>query len=162
MTLAYNISFFVVSYFLWSYIHEMSHITAAKKTVGLRWYSLKIYPHIGFGRFNWASCIYWCKREPTPKEQAIISLAPRISGAIALLLLPASGLLYDGSIASGALSIFLASGAIDVTIGSIGYGENSDLMQAASAMRVSPWKMRLVGLVAVIVSLTSFLLIVLR
>lgn len=162
MIFLYYISLFIISYFLWALIHEMSHVMAAMRTVGVSWYSLRVYPHFGFGRFNWASCIYFVKKDPSRREQALISLAPRIMGTVAATLFPLSGILinsYGVDMITAIPLIFLVSGILDVIVGSLGISDSSDLVIAASALQISPWKIRVAGFLLAFLSLTSFYLI---
>lgn len=85
----------VASYFAWSYFHEKAHLIGVDKTVGLVKYEMKLYPHKGEYGFRWASVRYWTKREPTDKEQAIISLAPRIPDLVAVGAFVFTGLLLS-------------------------------------------------------------------
>lgn len=138
----------VASFFLWSYIHELSHVIAAKKTVGLEWYKMKLYPHRGKGGdWNWASVTYMPKREPTPKEQAIISLAPRVPGLIAVLLCPFFLLLPYGWLA-GIWVLLWGGGVVDLLNGSFANSEQSDIRKAARELKMKVWKLRLLALTA--------------
>ena len=142
----------IASYFGWSYIHEMAHIIAAKKTVGLAKYELKIFPHIDpTAGFRWAACKYWYEQKPTAGNQALISLAPRIPDALAVIMFALTGLM------SGWLAlvwgIVWGAGIVDLIVGSIGYSQFSDLRKAAVSIEWDPWILRLAGFAAAAASI---------
>jgi len=141
----------IASYFAWAYIHEMAHIIAAKKTIGLEKYELKIFPHTDpVAGFRWAACKYWYKEEPTDKQRAIISLAPRIPDYVAFVAFAFAGLM-SGWLAL-VWAIFWGAGLVDLINGSIGYSPYSDLRKAADSLKCSPWYLRIVGFASVLIS----------
>jgi len=150
----------ITLFFVWSYVHEMSHIIAAKKIVGLEWYKIKLWPHKYNGSIRWASVTYAFKRKATEYERAVISIAPRIPGAVALI-----GM-YCGFFMTGWVQIawmmFWGAGVIDFIYGSIGYSEYSDLRKAARGFGENPWKLRLYGLSGVLTLGITILYFILR
>jgi hypothetical protein len=140
----------IVSYFIWSYIHEMSHVLAAKCTVGVTDYEIKIFPnkHPVTREWRWASYQCWFKREPTPDEQAIISLAPRIPNFIAVIAFMFATLMNGWLLLIWA--IFWGAGLVDLFVGSLGISEHSDLRKAATSLECSPWVLRFVGFFAIL------------
>lgn len=141
-------SMVIATFFAWAYIHEKAHIVAANETVGVVSSQMKLYPHFYKGDFRWASVMYYMKRMPTDKEQAIISLAPRIPDLVALFLLPFGFLLSGLDVLQVMWFIFFGGGAVDLLWGSIGYSKYSDLMKAADALKISPWRLRIPGIFA--------------
>ena len=148
----------VISYFVWCYIHEMAHILMAKKLVGMQRYDLKVYPHrTKSNMFVWASCQYWLNRKATDKEDGLISLAPRIPDALAVLMFPLAGLM------SGWLFIFWAvfwgAGLVDLFNGSLGIRVQSDLRRASVSFKINGFLMRIVGMTFVAASVVTALAI---
>lgn len=138
------------SYFAWSYIHEMSHILMAKYLVGLEWYKIKVYPHVDkrLG-FVWASTRYMPKRKIESTERALISLTPRLPGIVACALAPLFVFLgIFGDIPSLLWLIFWGAGVVDVITGSMGISKTSDLKRAAYELKLSPWLLRPLMLLA--------------
>jgi len=142
----------VASYFGWCYIHEMSHILMAKATVGIYTYVLRIFPHKypGVG-WRWAACQYVFKTQPTSKQRAAISLAPRIPDTIALIMFALTGL-FTGW-AALIWGICWGAGVIDTITGSLGISEHSDLRVAATRLDKNPWWFRVAGFVGIAASL---------
>jgi len=90
----------IISYLIWTYIHEMSHIIAAHLTVGvIRWkinlfLMLENFPH-NIKNMRFAECIYYPKREIMSREKGIISLAPRIPDIVFAFLTPITALVNE-------------------------------------------------------------------
>lgn len=143
-------------FFLWSAIHELSHLVVAKLQ---RDYvvrpSFKLYPHIDevSQEFRWASISWEYPRDPklSGKEFAAIMLAPRVLGLIAAIALPFACLLPELWMISSWLTIW-GCGLIDLAYGSIGFSANSDLRVAALNLNISPWILRIAGWSVAIVS----------
>ena len=127
----------VITYPLWMWIHEYSHIRAANKYVGVEWYKMYLYPHKFNGVFYWARCQYLLKREPSSYELYKIAEAPRIPDFIAciLLILASAFHLYP-------LVILLLGGVIDLFIGSLGIHPESDIQKEARYGRMNLWYLR--------------------
>lgn len=139
--------------FVWTCIHELAHLVAAKLIVGADLIEFRPWPHTGDKGFRWGSVSWFWYREPTAKESAFVSLAPRIPNLVAALLLPVSLLLpYPWSWIVGG---FLGAGLVDFLNGSVGKSEHSDLRKASVRLQVSPWLLRVIGLVAILVSLLA-------
>lgn len=111
----------LLSYLIWSYLHEYAHISMAEYCVGVREYSLKLYPHkhpkLGF---VFASASYTLEREPSDYEDALISFAPRYLNALAVLFFPfCSESLF--------LSVLVGGGLVDLIRGSFIFCATSDI-----------------------------------
>lgn len=150
----------VAAYFLWCYIHEMSHVLMVKKLVGIQWYKIRLLPDFKSGSIRFASCQYLPVRERTDDEIAAISMAPRIPDLIAAFLLP-FGALFLGGLLLQFWIIFLGAGVVDLIWGSIGYSPSSDLRTAAAAQGQTPTAKRLAGFFFAAVSIVATLLLLL-
>lgn len=144
LTLVLGALILVSSFFTWAYIHEKSHILMAKYLVGLEWYKIKVYPHIDkVAGFRWAACRYLPKRNPTPTEDALISLAPRLPGIVACALAPLFVFFASFGITPALIwLIFWGSGVVDLINGSMGISQCSDLKKAVANLKISPWLLR--------------------
>jgi len=144
----------IASYFAWSYIHEMSHILAAKKTVGITKYELKIFPHVDpVAGWRWAACRYWMKRQPTDKEEAQISLAPRIPDSLAVIMFIFTGFMTGWP--ALLWGVFWGAGLVDLIVGSLGISQHSDLQRGANKLKWNPWALRISGFSGVVVSVLT-------
>ena len=130
----------------WNVIHEMSHVLMAKALVGLKKWKIYPYPHKSDGNFYWARTSWQSVDKPTRFQKAAIHLAPRIPNIIFIVLMALA------CMASSALAIFwliFCSGAlVDLLVGSLGIGKYTDLKIAARQLWISPWWLRVAGLVA--------------
>lgn len=136
----------VASFFTWSYIHEMSHVIAARYTVGIEWYRLKLYPHKSEHGWYWASVSYMPLEMPTSKDKAIISLAPWVAGIIAAIAFPFC-LLMPFWISVGWM-IFWGGGVVDLINGSASDSAGADIIKASQHLDIPRWKLSLLGLLA--------------
>lgn len=158
MTIILGVILAIASYFAWTAIHEFSHLFMAKKLVGVNKWKMKLYPHRAEdGSLRWGAVWYWMDRQPTDKEQAAISLAPRAPDLLA------AGLFAAGGLLSGPLAIlwfvFWGAGVVDLVNGSIGKSELSDLKRAAKALKKNPWWIRLAGFGTAVASIAVHFLI---
>lgn len=133
----------LAAFFLWAIIHELSHLLAAKATVGATLTDLKAWPHVYNGVFYWASIRYDRKREATRIEETLINLAPRIPGAVAAVAFPFTALLLSPW--CWFVGVLIGAALIDIAVGSIGYNIGSDARRAAAEMDVSIWWIRIIG-----------------
>lgn len=142
----------VVSFFAWTTIHEVSHLLAAKKLVGVVKYKIKPYPHIHpQAGFRWAGVEYWPEREVTSTESGLISLAPRLPNLLAAALCPLApfvGSLF-GLFPAVAWLLFWGAGVVDLLNGSIGYSKHSDLQNAAETLNINPWVLRCFSVISI-------------
>jgi len=142
-----------ISYVAWTYFHEISHVIAASKTAGITKYSINVFPTFS-PRLLFGYCDYDLKRKLTAREQVIVSLAPRIPDAVAVLAFPVVG--YLGNVVDPAFAImygvFWGAGIVDLMVGSMGMSPHSDLRKAATDGNINPWKLRLAGWGAVLLS----------
>ena len=131
-------------FFLWVFLHEMSHILAVHGTIeGKRW-QIKMCPYTSDkGSFRWAGYSYVSKRKPNSKELVMISLAPRIMNLVAVIAFP-FGVFFSG-LSAAIWFVFWGAGLVDFGIGSIGYSVDSDLRVASVAMGLKPWVLRVAG-----------------
>jgi hypothetical protein len=119
----------ILSYFVWAYIHEYAHLLTAKKLVGVKSYTMRIYPHnhprLGF---VFASVSYEYEKETmTLDQRAWISFAPRIPDAIALILFPFT---HDLDLF---WIILVGGGLVDTIRGSFVFSPTSDIKRYSEA-----------------------------
>lgn len=144
----------LLSYFLWAYIHEYAHLLIAKKLVGVKSYTMKIYPHkhprLGF---VFASVSYEYEKETiTLDQRAWISFAPRIIDALALIIFP---LTHDLDLF---WIILVGGGLVDTIRGSFIFSPTSDIKRYCDAWGLSYPHIRTVQLSLVGLSAILFLL----
>ena len=145
----------ILSYFVWAYIHEYAHLLTAKKLVGVKSYTMKIYPHkhprLGF---VFASVSYEYEKETiTLDQRAWISFAPRIPDAIALIVLPFT---YELDIF---WIILVGGGLVDTIRGSFIFSPTSDIKRYCDAWGLSYPHVRNAQLLLVGLSASIFLLL---
>lgn len=143
----------VLSYFLWAYIHEYAHLLTAKKLVGVKSYTMRIYPHkhprLGL---VFASVSYEYQKETmTLDERAWISFAPRFTDAIALIVFPFT---YDLDIF---WIILVGGGLVDTIRGSFIFSPTSDIKRYCDAWGLSYPHVRNAQLLLVGLSTVLFL-----
>lgn len=133
----------VVFFFMWTYIHEYSHLLAVRFTVGEEWHEINIVPKIEGTAIRWGYIRYMTKRTPTNSDDFVISLAPRFPNLIALGLLPWAT--YLPGLLGWVVSLFLLTGLVDFYSGSMGFHEESDLKIAVGHNKRWLWAFRFVG-----------------
>ena len=142
------IAFSILTYVIWTVLHEVSHIAAANALAKISDAKIMPYPHVyerdGKKHFVFARATWrWVDGYPSNKKRALVSLAPRFFNLLAcLVLVLVFGLAFS---ASNFLLIFCLGGLVDLAVGSIGYREKSDLRKAATYLSLSPWIFRVVG-----------------
>lgn len=144
----------ILSYFLWAYIHEYAHLYTAKKLVGVKSYTMRLYPHnhptLGF---VFASVSYEYERDSmSNNERAWISFAPRIPDAISLLIFPFTSELDWFWI------ILVGGGLVDTIRGSFIFSPTSDIKRYCDAWGKDYEDMRTVQLGLVLLSFNIFVL----
>ena len=121
------------TFFVWAFIHEISHVIAYKRTVGLYGYELFLYPHIYDNHFYFARVTCCLKRRPSNAEQVIISMAPRLPDAVSAIFLLLVMLSVPRAFYVDFLIIFLLGGVVDLFVGCLGIGSRSDLRVASQS-----------------------------
>ena len=143
----------ILTYVVWAYIHEYTHLLIAKKLVGVNSYTIKLYPHnhsvLGF---VFASVSYQLKRNITSTERAKISFAPRIPDLFALILFPFTSNLDLFWI------ILIGGGLIDTIRGSFVFSPTSDIKKYCEAWELKISHVRTIQLSLVGLSLILFIL----
>lgn len=147
--------FAILSYFVWAYIHEYAHLLTAKKLVGVKSYTMRIYPHnhprLGF---VFASVSYEYEKETITLDQmAWVCFAPRISDAIALIVFPFT---YDLDLF---WIILVGGGLVDTIRGSFIFSPTSDIKRYCDAWGLSYPHVRNAQLLLVGLSAVLFLLL---
>jgi hypothetical protein len=159
MTLIVTLALVVPVFVLWTAIHELSHLAAARLTVDAELVWMRLYPHVDtVAGFRWGAVKYrYRERGPTDREQALISFAPRLPDLVAALAFPALGALPLTGTAFAVASLVLGAGLVDLGNGSLGLGEHSDLRRGAAALGRSPWLFRVAGALVLALSAGSWL-----
>ena len=113
--------FILFTYVSWTYIHELAHLLALKRYKEVKSWSIKPFPHkhprLGF---VFGSVSYDYEGGLTSYQLGVISIAPRIPGALGSLLfcIDTGNLYWD---------IFFAGALIDTLRGSLPLSETSDI-----------------------------------
>jgi len=130
----------LLTYFAWAAIHELCHFGMAKKLLGAKLVSMKLYPHMSPEGWRWAGVAFSYRMAMTAHRQARISLAPRLADFAAVVFLPIGCIVLTGT-AFWAWSIFWGGGIVDLANGSLGITKHSDLQRSGG----NPWLLRSVG-----------------
>lgn len=152
----------LVSYFLWTVIHELSHLAVAKMLRHVTWFKIRPYPNRMGDTWFFAS-VTWKHDgdELTPAEIAAISSAPMILDIVGGFITMVVAAAVTGPALP--LALVLAGGClIDMFVNSLGLSEKSDLQKTARGWGVSPWWIRVAGGGFVLLTLASVLCYVLR
>ena len=144
----------ILTYFVWAYIHEYSHLLVARKLVGVKSYEMKLYPHksetLGF---VFASVSYVFKKQRISlEERARISFAPRIADSVAIIVFPFTSDLDLFWI------ILVGGGLVDTIRGSFIFSPTSDIKRYCDAWGLSYPHVRNAQLLLVGLSAVLFLL----
>lgn len=144
------------AYFLWSVLHELSHIYAAKRLVGVTNWRIRPWPQVRDGTLLWGSAEYVLSRAASPREEAGILLAPRgldLVGAIGFIMTP----MFQGPWFS-VWGVLFGAGLLDLALGSLGISDISDLKRSSRALGWSPWYLRVAGFSVILLSAGAFAL----
>jgi len=149
---AWYLVLLVPVYFVWVFLHEGSHVVGLKVSgIGLESWKIKILPYRSVdGSYRFAGYTYKAKRKPNAGETVLIKLAPRLMNLVAVVLFP-FGMFFSG-VWSIVWFVVWGCGLIDLLVGSVGYSKSSDLVVASRAMELSPWVLRIVGFVLLLVT----------
>jgi hypothetical protein len=119
----------ILTYFVWAYIHEYSHLLVAKHLIGVKSYTMRIYPHkhpkLGF---VFASVSYEYETNLISLDQrAWVSFAPRVPDTIALIIFPFT---HDLDLF---WVILVGGGLVDMIRGSFVFSPTSDIKRYSQA-----------------------------
>ena len=142
-----------LAWFLWTALHETSHVIAAHsfaKLTDIKWW---LYPHRDeAGNFYFAKVQWNWNAEPaSPIHNAIIYLAPRVMDIVAAIALPFAVIFSVPWMI--AWIIFWGSGIVDFIVGSLGISEYSDLKRAATHLTIDPNIIRIIGFAIISISI---------
>ena len=140
----------ILAYFLWDLIHETSHLLVAHFMVGVRKWSMKLWPHYDQGALRWGAVEYWPERAVSSKEEVCILLAPRIPNLLSVLAFPFSAALSGQEFI--VWGVLWGAGLVDLLVGSLGISPTSDLRLASHYMKCSPWLLRVLGMILIFTS----------
>lgn len=138
----------IMSFFLWSFIHELSHGMMIKKFVKDVTLKFKIYPHFEEERFVWASISWKYPNEICLSRAQLgwISFAPRIPDYIGCLLTIALSILLKSPYKLACLML-VGGSILDLIWGSIGLNEKSDLQRYCKFWNFNPQAARILGFI---------------
>lgn len=158
----------VISWPLWNIIHESSHLLMARLHWKFKSWGMKPYPHIlnfkdGTKQFYFARCWFYVADGEslfsTNKERNRIDLAPRISNLCAIMFTYIYCLFISNKYLLTIILLFCFCGIIDLFVGSLGIGKNSDLKKVSTRMEISLWWFRIPG---IIISILTTIIIILK
>jgi hypothetical protein len=135
----FEVVLILATYFLWSTIHEAAHVATAHILVGVRKWTIIPVPHLKDGRWFWARAEYWPKDVPDERQRGLIAMAPRLPDFAAMLIMP---------FVPWPWTVLAAGAWVDMAVGAIGVGENSDLQRAVRGLKIGAWSLRLFYLLA--------------
>lgn len=143
----------LISYPLWTFLHEASHVLVASQMAPLKWVRWWLYPHrdedgnFFFAKVQWL----WDSQPKDDKWQwAALYSAPRVMNSVASLVFPFS-FLFESPWCFIWMIVW-GAGLIDFSVGSVGLREYSDLCRTATALELNPWVLRAAGLTSVALS----------
>lgn len=145
-----------VVWFIWTALHELSHIAMAKMFLNITKVDYWLYPH-----FDRANNFYFARveyhhdltKEITNIKDALISLAPRIMNLIAVISFVFFSLFPIPW--NYIWLIFWGAGLIDLFVGSFGISPYSDLRRAAESLNINPYILRVIGFALIALSIIS-------
>lgn len=144
----------VATWFLWTVLHELSHVAVARMFRKLTAVKFKLWPHKDKeGNFYFARVQFWWEEGGplTNVEEALMKLAPRVLNIAAAIAFP---FLASFSWPVGLLiwGVLWGGGLIDFFVGSLGISPQSDLRVAADKLGVNHNVIRVIGLFIILMS----------
>lgn len=120
----------LITYLSWTYIHEGAHLLALKRFKEVTSWTIKPYPHkhpeLGF---VYGSVNYEYKGILTLKQDALVSIAPRVPNLIGCVLFCVNtGSMY--------WDIFFAGAVVDLIRGSLPLRETSDICRYSKGFKI--------------------------
>lgn len=142
----------VASWFLWTALHELSHVVAARAFRKLTKVRFFLWPHMHEGDFYFARVQFWWEEGGPlkPSEEVTMKLAPRLLNIVAAIAFPFVALFSWPW--NFAWAIGWGAGLIDFFVGSLGISPFSDLRMSAERLRIDPNVIRIIGLTIILVS----------
>lgn len=141
--------------FLWTAIHEFSHLIAVKLTCGTYDWSMKLWPKLDKKGITLGMLEYNPVKPLTDKRSAIISLAPYIPETISAILFPI--LVYFNVFFPMILFFFV--GVIELISNSCNNEDCTDTIKAAKALNISSKFISIPGFILGTASLAFALII---
>jgi hypothetical protein len=131
---------------LWSIIHELSHITAAKLVFhDISPWKIIPWPHKHEGKFYWARCSYTIPLSASYyDEQSDVWSAPRIADWVLGGIFIIVGIFYPIAL------IFAVGAVIDIFVGTLGIDKQSDIQLEATLSNKNIWSLRIRNIVSII------------
>ena len=146
----------VPTYFLWSFLHETSHLLAYFATTKVYKWRMKFWPHIDNGRLRFGALRVQCDYISLQREWGI-GLAPRMLGGLACVAFALCAQ-WLGGLGLAAVGTVACGGVVDTLFGSIGWSDRSDVVKAARSLGVDPWAIRIPGIMVAAASVVAFVL----
>jgi len=146
----------IPTHFIWTVIHELSHLLIAKKTVGVDKYKFRPYPHKNNGHWVFGSVLYWPSRDMTERDVFDISIAPMYPAIVACFIAPLWAL-FPGF--WGVLVwMFAAGGIMNVIRFATSRHKDSDVACVIDACRWPGWLVRALAFLPAICGILGLLL----
>jgi len=139
----------IVTFFVWSVIHELAHVLMAKLLTDVTDWKIKPYPQMvetndGKRYFVWALSMWTYKGEVTDRQTAAIYLAPRIPDVVAAGLLQLYWIMPP-SVWTLLFVVFCIGGIVDLAVGSAGRSDLADVTKASKALGMPQWILSAIG-----------------
>lgn len=129
----------------WNFLHEASHILMTKLVVGAKNVEIHPYLHFSDGSFYWSRSKWSYEKSPTVHQRTAIYMAPRIVDILFITLMAITCLSHSNFAIFWL--IFCAGGLVDLLVGSLGIGKNTDLIKTSEILSINPWWIRVFGLI---------------
>lgn len=148
-----------VVWFIWTALHELSHVALAKIFLNVVKVNYWLYPHYDNNNFYFARVQYFhdLSKDTTRLQESFIYLAPRVMNLIAAISLVFFSWLPTPW--NYVWFIFWGAGLVDFIVGSLGISPYSDLRRAADALQINPYILRIGGFAIIALSIVlSFII----
>lgn len=155
LVLVVGFTFAILLTFLWTVIHEFSHLIAVKLTCGAHNWSMKLWPKFDKKGITFGMLEYDPIKPLTNNRSAIISLAPWIPETLATISFPL--LVYYHTLLP--IILFSLMGVFELIFNSFNNEDWTDTMRAAKALNISSLFISIPGFVLGSISLTAALII---
>jgi len=141
-----------VVWFIWTALHELSHVAVAKMFLNIVKVNYWLYPHYDNNNFYFARVQYFHDiAEISRTKEALIYLAPRFMNLIAAISFVFFS--YFPVPWNFVWLIFWGAGLVDFIVGSLGISPYSDLRKASEALQISPDVLRVCGFLVIALSI---------
>lgn len=147
----------VVVWFLWTFLHELSHAVFAKVLLKAKDFKYKLFPHIDENKKFLFASVSWMATEENKNDtkEAIVLLAPKVMNVVAAIAFPF--LLLLPMPFAMAWAILWGAGLVDLFVGSLGISSESDIRRAGKLLNFNSNVIRILGLTTILASIFASL-----